>query len=37
LKLKTHRGPDETMPNPFCGVHGSLDGTWFPMQAKPEK
>ncbi|MDF2118890.1 hypothetical protein PY365_25300 [Roseiarcaceae bacterium H3SJ34-1] len=36
LKLKTHRGPDEKMPNPFCGVHGSLDGTWLPLQAKPE-
>jgi uncharacterized protein YecT (DUF1311 family) len=37
LKLKTRRGPNKTMANPFCGAHASLDGTWLPVQAKSEK
>ena len=34
LNLKARPGPDKKIPQPFCGVNGTLNGAYLPVQAE---
>lgn len=35
LQLEQHRNDSEAQTPPFCGAHGSLEGTYLPARALP--